>query len=84
NMAIYGEFQPPAEIELSVTKATLKDLLGALSKLCPSVEFTRGNELGSDIKTVLVNNKEQIHLDARLSDGNRVMVVVEMAPLGGG
>ena len=84
NMTIYGEFQPPLEIELNGPEATLKELLEVLSKRCRSVEFTRDNELGSDIKTVLVNDKEQIHPDAHLKDGDRVMVVIEMAPLGGG
>ena len=83
-MTIYGEFQPPVEIELNGPETTLKELMDALSKRCKSVEFTTDNELGSDIQTVIVNDKEQIHLDARLNDGDRVMVVVEMAPLGGG
>ncbi len=84
NMTIYGEFQPPVEIELNKPDATLKELLEALSKRCQSVEFTRDNELGSDVQTILVNDKEQIHPDAHLKDGDWVMVVIEMAPLGGG
>ena len=84
NMTIYGEFQPPVEMELAGTEATLKELLVALSKRYQSVEFTRDNELGSDIQKVLVNDKEQLHPDAHLKDGDRVMVVIEMAPLGGG
>ena len=84
NMTIYGEFHPPLEIELNKSEATLKELLEALSKRCQSVEFTRDNEMGSDVQTILVNDREQIHPDARLKDGDRVMVVVEMAPLGGG
>ena len=84
NMTIYGEFHPPVEIELGGQKATLKELLEKLSLMCKSVEFTKDNELGSDVQKVLVNDKEQISLDAHLNDGDKVMVVVEMAPLGGG
>ncbi len=84
NMAIYGVFQPPIEIKLTGSKATLRELLEELTKLCASVEFINGDELGSDIQTVLVNDKEHYYLNTNLNDGDKVMVMVEMAPLGGG
>ena len=84
NMAIYGVFQPPIQIELDRSGATLEELLEELSDLCPSVEFIRDDELGSDIQTVLVNEKEHYNLNTNLNEGDKVMIMVEMAPLGGG
>ena len=84
NMAIYGVFQPPIEVELRELKPTLKELLEQLSDLCKSVEFIKDSELGSDVETVLVNGQERYYLDTKLEDGDKVMVMVEMAPLGGG
>lgn len=84
NMMIYGVFQPPVEVEWRGAKATLRDLLHELTESCKSVEFIRDNELGSDIKTILINNKECYAIDTKLNDGDKVMVIVEMAPLGGG
>ncbi len=84
NMSIYGLFQPPMEIELEGSKATLRELLEELSDLCKAVEFISDDNLGSDIDTILVNDKEHYYLDANLNDGDKVMVMVEMAPLGGG
>jgi len=84
NMAIYGVFQPPIEIELKGSKATLKELLEELSDLCPSVEFISSDEIGNDIQTVLVNEKEHYYLNTNLNEGDKIMIMVEMAPLGGG
>ncbi len=84
NMAIYGVFEPPIELELRAARTTLRELLKELSVLCQTVEFVRDNELGSDIGTVSVNGKECYQLDTKLEDGDKVMVTVEIAPLGGG
>jgi len=84
NMAVYGLFQPPIEIELKGPTASLTELLKELSDLCKSVEFIKDDNLGSDIDTILVNGKEHYYLDTNLNDGDKVMVMVEMAPLGGG
>ncbi len=84
NMTIYGVFQPPIEVELKGPEATLKELLEQLSHLCQSVEFVRDNELGGDVETIVVNNREHYSLATSLKDGDKVRVMVEMAPLGGG
>lgn len=84
NMTIYGVFRPPMEIELRRPHATLKELLENLSDRCQSVEFIRGNEIGGDIQAVLVNQVEHHNLNAKLSEGDNIMIMVEMAPLGGG
>jgi molybdopterin converting factor small subunit len=84
NMTIYGVFQPPIEVNLKGEKSTLRALLEELARLCASVEFINGDELGNDIQTVLVNDKEHYYLNTNLNDGDKVMVMVEMAPLGGG
>ena len=84
NMSIYGLFQPPVEIELKGSTPNLRELLHVLSDLCKSVEFIRDDNMGSDVDRILVNNKEHYYLDTSLNDGDEVMVMVEMAPLGGG
>lgn len=84
NMTIYGVFQPPVEVELRGAKVTLRDLLHELTELCKSVEFITDNEVGNDIKTILINNKEYYAIDTKLNDGDKVMVIVEVAPIGGG
>ncbi len=84
NMTIHGIFQPPIEIELGGSEATLRELLEELARLCASVEFINGDELGNDIQTVLINDKERYYLDTKLNDGDKINVMVEMAPLGGG
>ena len=84
NMTIYGMFQPPIDVELQEPENTLRSLLKGLSGLCQSVDFISRGEIGSDIQKVLVNDEESYSLDAALHDGDKVTVVVEMAPLGGG
>jgi len=84
NMTIYGVFDPPAKIELKGSRATLKELLKELSDLCKSVEFIHGDEIGSDVQTILVNETEHYYLDTPINEGDKIMVKVEMAPLGGG
>ncbi|GAG08572.1 unnamed protein product [marine sediment metagenome] len=84
NMSIYGVFQPPIDIELQEPENTLRGLLKGLSDLCKSVDFISRGEIGSDIQKVLVNDEESYSLDNALHDGDKVTVVVEMAPLGGG
>lgn len=84
NVTIYGVFQPPIDVELQEPENTLRSLLKGLSDLCKSVDFISGGEIGSDIQKVLVNDEESYSLDTALHDGDKVTVVVEMAPLGGG
>ena len=84
NMAIYGVFQPPVDVELQEPENTLSSLLKGLSDRCISVDFISRGEIGSDIRKVSVNGEESYSLDTALHDGDRVTVVVEMAPLGGG
>ena len=40
--------------------------------------------IGNDIEVVSVNGKEHYHLDTNLKEGDKVMIMVEMAPIGGG
>lgn len=84
NMSIYGVFQPPIDVELQEPENTLTSLLKGLSDLCKSVDFISRGEIGSDLQKVLVNDEESYSLDTALHDGDKVTVVVEMAPLGGG
>ena len=84
NMAIYGVFQPPVDVELQKSESTLSSLLKKLSDQCVSVDFMSQGEIGSDIQKVLINDEESYSLDTALHDGDKVTVVVEMAPLGGG
>ena len=84
NMTIYGLFNPPTKIELKGSTATIRELLEQLARLCKTVEFISADEIGTDIQTMLVNEKEHYYLDAELNEGDKVMVMVEMAPLGGG
>ncbi len=84
NMSIYGVFQSPVDVELKEPETTLRSLLKELSDRCISIDFISRGEIGSDIQKVLVNGKESYSLDTALHDGDKVTVVVEMAPLGGG
>ena len=84
NMTIYGVFKPPIDVGLKEPENTLSGLLKGLSDRCVSVAFISGGEIGSDIQKVLVNDEESYSLDTALHDGDKVNVVVEMAPLGGG
>lgn len=84
NMKIYGAFEPPIDVDLKEPENTLKSLFEGLSDRCISVDFISDGEIGSDIQKVLVNDEETYSLDTALHDGDKVTMVVEMAPLGGG
>ena len=84
NMAIHGVFEPPFEVELTESNNTLRALLEELSDLCQTVEFINGDEIGSDIETVLVNGKEHYYVNINLKEGDKVKIMVQMVPLGGG
>ena len=84
NMAIEGVFEPPIQMELEGSRATVKDLLEHLSNLCPWIEFISGDELGSDIQAVLVNEKEHFSLNTNLNEGDKVKIIIEIPAVAGG
>lgn len=89
NIEITGVFKPPKVVELLGPEASLRELLQELSRLCRTIEFinTAATDIGSDIDEIFVNGREcplSEHLDTALREGDKVLVRVLVAPLGGG
>lgn len=83
-MTVYGVFQPPIALELKTPKITLGDLLSELANRCPTIGFFKKYKLGRHVETILLNDKVHYHLETNLNDGDKVMVLFEIEPMGGG
>ncbi|MBI2953083.1 MAG: MoaD/ThiS family protein [Chloroflexi bacterium] len=84
NITMCGRFVTPARVELPGESATVRDLFSKIGELCRSMELMRGDKLGEDVHTVIINGKETYLLDAKINDGDQVMVMAEITPFGGG
>ena len=84
NLVMPPLFKPPTQIELKDSGATLKGLLEELSCLSKILEFISGDKIGENIQTVLINGKEQFSLNTKLNEGDKIMIVVGIEPIGGG
>ncbi len=88
NIKVQGVFETPIEVELKGSNATLKELLETLSDLCKTIDFIKSDDIGDDIFKVLLNGTEYQFLPqglkTSLNEGDKIMVEVEVSPLGGG
>ena len=84
NIQIRKVFETPMEVELTGPKVSLGDLFVKLSTLSKSIEFISGRELGKDVEKVLINGKENYFFDTNLNEGDKIVIIIDIAPLGGG